>query len=366
MKICLTVTNDIATDQRINRIALSLCKLNASVTVVGRKRKQSSQLQLSNLNFKRFSLLFNKGPLFYACYNIRLFFYLLFHKYDILVANDLDTLPANYLVSKLKKVKLVYDSHEYFTEVPELVGRERVKKIWETMERWMLPKIQYSYTVCQSIADIYSLKYDIAMQVIRNLPEKQEKPIIIEKIRTGDEKIILYQGSVNIGRGLELMIEAVNFLTNIKFVIIGDGDIKKQLADLVTKKGVEGKVIFLGRITPDNLASYTIQADIGISLEENLGLNYYYALPNKLFDYIQANIPVLVSDFPEMGTLVKKYDIGETTLVRKPEALAKIIKSMLNDKSKMKMWKENTKKTAAELCWENEEKKLLDFYTNLI
>ena len=362
----MSVTNDIATDQRVNRIALSLCKLNASVTIVGRKRKQSLLLSSSYLNYKRFSLLFNKGPLFYACYNIRLFKYLLFQRFDILVANDLDTLPANYLVSKLTKVKLVYDSHEYFTEVPELVGRERVKRIWEAMERWMLPKISYSYTVCQSIADIYNKKYGTAMQVIRNLPNRNTDSEIIERISSGNDKIILYQGSVNIGRGIEPVIEAMKYLDHIKFVIIGEGDIKNQLEDLVKKLGVQDKVIFLGRIAADKLASYTCQADIGISLEENLGLSYYYALPNKLFDYIQAGIPVLVSNFPEMGNLVKKYNIGKATLVTQPEELSIILETMLNDKVKLKLWKENTKKAAAELCWDNEEKKLLDFYTNLI
>ena len=291
---------------------------------------------------------------------------MLFQRFDILVANDLDTLPANYLVSKLTKVKLVYDSHEYFTEVPELVGRERVKRIWEAMERWMLPKISYSYTVCQSIADIYNKKYGTAMQVIRNLPNRNTDSEIIERISSGNDKIILYQGSVNIGRGIEPVIEAMKYLDHIKFVIIGEGDIKNQLEDLVKKLGVQDKVIFLGRIAADKLASYTCQADIGISLEENLGLSYYYALPNKLFDYIQAGIPVLVSNFPEMGNLVKKYNIGKATLVTQPEELSIILETMLNDKVKLKLWKENTKKAAAELCWDNEEKKLLDFYTNLI
>ena len=103
MKICLSVTNDIATDQRVNRIAASLTRLDADVTVVGRKRKNSLGLTNSEVKFKRFNLMFNKGSLFYACYNIRLFFYLLFHQFDVLVANDLDTLPANFLISKIKK-----------------------------------------------------------------------------------------------------------------------------------------------------------------------------------------------------------------------------------------------------------------------
>ena len=107
---------------------------------------------------KLLRLMFNKGPLFYAEYNIRLFFFLLFKKVDILVANDLDTLPANYLISRIRKKILVYDSHEYFTEVPELVGRDFVRRVWSGIEKRILPKIKYSYTVCESIARIYSEK----------------------------------------------------------------------------------------------------------------------------------------------------------------------------------------------------------------
>lgn len=366
VKICLSVTNDIVTDQRINRIAQSLLKLNAEVTLIGRKRSNSPALPPSELSFKRFRLLFNKGPLFYAFYNIRLFFYLLFHKFNILVANDLDTLPANYLVSKIKRLKLVYDSHEFFTEVPELIDRKHVKKIWEAIEGRILPNICNSYTVSRSIADIYNKKYGISMQVIRNIPVKKPEPEITQNLRTGNEHIILYQGSVNMGRGLEKVIEAVKYLDNVKFVIIGEGDIKKNLEKQAKDSGVEEKVVFTGRISADILPSFTIQADIGISLEENLGLNYYYALPNKLFDYIQAKVPVLVSDFPEMGKLVKQYDIGLTTLETRVEYLAKILESMYSDRENIIRWKENMNKAGEELCWKNEEKKLLDFYKEII
>ena len=365
VRICLSVTNDIVTDQRVNRIASSLLKLYSSVTIVGRIRKNSPPLKSSDIHFKRFHLIFNKGPLFYACYNMRLFLYLLTNQFDILVANDLDTLPANFLVTKVKKARLIYDSHEYFTEVPELVSRKRVKNIWETIEKWILPKIKYSYTVCQSIADIYNEKYNTDMKVFRNLPAGKSGIKQTINLRKGDEHLILYQGSVNIGRGLETVIEAMHFLENTKFVIIGDGDIKIQLKQQVIGKDLVDKIIFLDRIPSDELPYYTNQADVGVSLEENLGLNYYYALPNKLFDYIQAKVPVLVSDFPEMGNIVKKYDIGLTTLSNNPREIAELIKLMLDDSQKSERWKKNLAKAAEELCWENEEEKLLNFYKSV-
>ncbi|MBN2213755.1 MAG: glycosyltransferase [Bacteroidales bacterium] len=374
VRICLSVTNDIAIDQRVRRIARSLIKLNVEITIVGRKRSNSWELQETDIRFRRFSLLFNNGPLFYACYNTRLFFYLLFHRFDLLVSNDLDTLPANFMISGMKRIKLVYDSHEYFTEVPELINRKFVKKFWEKLEKWMVPKIRHSYTVCDSIAEIYNNKYGINMIAIRNLSDcniehqsnSGREPSHDEKRESLSKKTILYQGSVNKGRGLEKVIKSMQYLDEVIFRIIGDGDILGDLKSLVKKLNLESRVIFTGRIPPKELVQQTIKADIGISLEENLGLNYYYALPNKLFDYINANIPVVVSDFPEMGSLVRKYDIGVATLISDARELALLFRSILDDTARMRKWKNNLQKAAAELCWDNEEKKLLDFYRKII
>ena len=367
MKVYISVTNDIITDQRVNKIALSLQKLRAEIVIVGRKIKRKVQITGKPYKHKLLRLIFNKGPLFYAEYNIRLFFLLLFKNVDILVANDLDTLPANYLVSGIRKKKLVYDSHEYFTEVPELIGRDFVKSVWTRIEKWILPKIKYSYTVCESIAKIYSEKYSMDMHVVRNFPEYIKdlpKPGI--NIRQADEKIIIYQGALNLARGLELAIQAMKFTDNAKLIIIGDGDITSDLHELADKYKLNNKVVFYERMPYDELMAYTAQADLGISLEEKMGLNYYYALPNKLFDYIQARVPVLVSDFPEMAKIVNDYGIGLTVNTSDPGQLASVFKEMLENQEKRKIWKQNLEKAAAKLCWEKEEKRLLKIYSKII
>lgn len=363
-KIFFSVTNDIIADQRVNKIALSLTKTGASVTVIGRNLGQDYQLN-ENFRIKRFRLLFNKKFFFYAEYNVRLFFYLLFHRTEILVANDLDTLPANYMVSIIKRNTLVYDSHEYFTEVPELEGRFFVKKIWSCIEKQILPKIKYSYTVCDSLAKIYKEKYGIDMKVIRNLP------VLHKEKNTGSARIfetktIIYQGSLNIGRGLELMIETMQYIDNAKLLIIGDGDIRRKLQKTVMTLNLTDKITFLGKIPFEKLSKYTQQAELGISLEEKTSLNYYYALPNKLFDYVHANIPVLVSDFPEMKTIIDKYDIGIATGIRNPKELSELIRDMLFNRVKREKWILNTKKAQMELCWQKEEKILFDLYTQII
>lgn len=360
MKIYISVTNDVLADQRVNRTALSLMRNGFSVCVIGRRRKVNVDLSLFPYNVKLFCLIFNKGPLFYAEYNFRLFLFLLFNRTDVFLACDLDTLPANYLVSLIRKKPLIYDSHEFYTEVPELVGRHRTKRIWEWIESRILPHLQYAYTVSRSIALAYNQKYGINMEVIHNYPLRQINPEIINiNLKTGNEHIIVYQGSVNLGRGLELAILAMKFIENSRLVIIGEGDIKDDLVKLTSDAGLTDKVTFTGRVPQQNLYNYTRQADIGISLEEDLGLNYRYALPNKLFDYIQAEVPVLVSDLPEMAAIVRKYDIGRIINSNDPRELAACFNSMLENEDDRFRWKQNLKDAADELCWEKEEPKLI-------
>ena len=221
----------------------------------------------------------------------------------------------------------------------------------------MLPKIKIAYTVCNSIAEIYREKYGTPFKVVRNIPVSSK--IFFEKkpIENG-EKIILYQGAVNIGRGLQQAIFAMKFIENARLIIAGDGDIKTDLENLTIKENLQKKVEFKGRLSIEELSKLTPQADLGLSIEEDLGLNYRFALPNKLFDYIQAQVPVLITNLPEMAAIVNQYKIGEITDSLEPTHLAEKIKDALNNQEKRKVWAENLTQAAKELTWENEEKVL--------
>ena len=360
--VYLSVTNDVIADQRVNRIATTLSDLGLQVVVVGVKRKKSVKYNPSKFKVVLLRLPFQKSFLFYAFYNFQLFCYLLFKKHNVLVANDLDSLSANYFASILKKSILIYDSHELFTELPEIEGRPFVKKVWSGIEKYILPKLKNNYTVCDSISGIYKKKYDVAFSVIRNVPFRKE--LLPPVAKWQGKKIIIYQGALNIGRGIESAILAMKHMNDTILLIAGQGDITEKLKSLVLEESLKNKVEFLGRLTPDKLHQYTCSAHLGFSLEENLSLNYYYALPNKLFDYIQAEVPVLVSDFPEMRAIVGKYDIGEVLIDRSPEKLAQQFSEMLLNEDKRALWKINLKKAAEELCWENEKSILVSVYKN--
>ncbi|NOR74478.1 MAG: glycosyltransferase [Draconibacterium sp.] len=359
-KIIVSVTNDLVSDNRVHKVCTSLINMGFGVLLIGRKLPASPDIAKRNYQTKRFSLLFKTGALFYAEYNFRLFIFLLFTKFDVLLANDLDSLTSNFIASKIKNIPLVYDSHEYFTEVPELINRPKVRQVWYWLEQKMLPKIKYAYTVCNSIAKIYNEKYGTNFKVVRNIPNAIKNPITKNK---NSIKIILYQGAVNIGRGLEQAILSMKFIDNAKLIIAGDGDIKPNLESLVIKEKLQNRVEFTGRLTIEELAKLTPQADLGLSIEEDLGLNYRFALPNKLFDYIHAQVPVLVTNLPEMSAIVNQYKIGEITSTLDPKKLAEKIKNALFDKTKREAWLSNLKIAAKELTWEKEEKVLVEIFS---
>ena len=358
-RIIISVTNDLVTDQRVGKTCEVLSETGYDVLLVGRKLKKSFSIQ-RNYRTKRFRLLFNKGILFYTEYNIRLFLFLLFTKKDMLFSNDLDTLLPNYIISVFQRKKLIFDSHELFSEIPELVNKQQVKKVWLFLEKTIIPKLQNVITVSNSIKNHYHHLYGISAIVIRNIPKTEHINQKKTKISNEGKKVILYQGSVNIGRGIELMIDTMPLLNEYLFVVIGDGDILQQLREKVTNLSLHNKVKFLGKKTPEELKELTPNATIGISLEEDLGLNYRYALPNKIFDYLHANVPVIVANLPEMRGLIKKYPIGEILSERTPKTLAKTIINMTNNS-----YEKDLKTAKKELNWSKEEEKLISIFSKL-
>lgn len=363
-RVVISVTNDLVTDQRVNRIATTLHNNGYDVLLVGRKLKKSAAVDRP-YKTKRFRLIFRRKAVFYAEFNIRLFFFLLFVKADIFLSNDTDTLPANFLASKIRCKKLVFDAHEMFPEVPEVIGRPRVKKIWTGIENIFFPKLKNCYTVCQSIADHYNEKYKINMQVVRNISVYKSMDGVERKIRKSDKKILLYQGAVNIGRGIEWTIDAMPYLENTLFYIAGGGDILQQLLAYVSRKNLNDRVIFLGRIPFEELNGYTISADLGVSLLENKGLNYYYSLPNRIFDFMHAKVPVLATDFPEIRKVVTEAGTGDLIDNYEPQYLAEKIKESLEKWSSNADKEEIFEKACKKFNWEEEEKKLLKIFREL-
>jgi glycosyltransferase involved in cell wall biosynthesis len=339
-------------------------------TLVGRRKRDSLPLSERVYETKRFRLPFEKGPLFYACYNIRLFFHLVFSKSDLLVSNDLDTLLATYLAARLKGVPIVYDTHELYTETPELTGRPRVRAIWEFIERKIFPGLKYVYTVNESIAGIYKSKYGVEVRVVRNVPEA--RPVIEKRDRSSmglpeEKKIILLQGAgINIQRGAEEMVQAMQFIEGAVFMIVGGGDVLEELKSLAARLGLEDKVLFIPKQPLDRVSEYTVQADLGVTLDKDTNPNYRFSLPNKLFDYIQAGVPVLASPLIELKKIIEKFDIGTTIDSHDPKHIADRVNEIFSDPKKLEHWKQNLKFAAEALSWEKEQDTLIQIYQRFV
>lgn len=364
-KIICTVTNDLNFDQRMIRICTSLAKAGFDVTLVGRQVPFSPLIKKQPFKQKRFKLFFNKGKLFYLEYNLRLFFYLLFTRFDIINSIDLDTLVPGFFVSKIKNKICVYDAHEYFTEVPEVINRPAVKKIWESVANFIIPKLKHGYTVCESIAEIFEEKYNTPFSVIRNVPFKKEDSGKKKEKRQMDSFILIYQGVLNEGRGLEELIEALPFLDKVELWLFGEGDLSSKIRGLVDKMGLKNKVKFHGRVAPEKLHEFTKQAHLGINLLKNKGLNYYYSLANKTFDYMQAGIPSVCMKFPEYESLNEKYNVFVLVDDLKTETIVNAINSVRKDEKMYDELISHNLKAKKEFIWEQEELKLLEFYNRL-
>ncbi|WP_372773301.1 glycosyltransferase [Mangrovibacterium sp.] len=363
----IVVINDLVTDNRVHKVAQSLLDMGFQPRLTGRVRKKSLPLAKRDYPAHRMRLVFETGPFFYLEFNVRLFFRLLFSRAHVILSNDLDTLTASYLASKLSNKKLVYDSHEYFTEVPELINRPFKKSVWKKIEQLILPRLKNAFTVSQSIADEYNRLYGTQFQVLRNLPVRKGQlsydidPTVIPH----DEKVVIYQGALNLGRGLEFAIQAMRHLQGVQLWLVGSGDMEDQLQTLTRELGLQFKVRFWGQVPFHELSALTAQADLGLSIEQDLGLNYRFALPNKLFDYIQHQIPVLVSPLPEMARVVNNYGIGLVLKSHHPEQMAEQINEILFDRKLREFCLRNLPKASQELCWERQIPVLSKIFHNL-
>lgn len=361
----VSVTNDLVTDNRVHRTSMALVGLGYDVLLVGRILPGSAPLERP-YRTKRMRLLFNTGPLFYAEYNLRLFILLLFARADLLLANDLDTLLANHLARRGRK--LVYDTHEFYTEVPELVGRPMVRRVWLAIERWIFPKLRTVITVNDSIAKAYRDRYGNTVHVVRNIPMKRELGPVPDRSALGlpeDRRILVMQGAgLNIQRGVEEAVLAMKDLPGYLLLLIGGGDVLPVAERMVAEHRLSDRVRFVDRLPYERMMDFTRNADLGLTLDKDSNLNYRFSLPNKLFDYLNAGIPVLATDLPEVAGIVRKYNAGLVIPTADPALIARAVTAFFADEERMRLTRTNATFAARELNGETEMRKLVDVLMN--
>ena len=353
------VSNDLNSDQRMHRICRTMADAGYKVTLVGRMRKNS--LPLKDMPFRQVRMWCGaeKGPLFYAMLNLRLLWYLLWHRFDAVCAIDLDTILPAMLAARLKRKALIYDAHEYFTEVPEVINRPRVKDVWRWIERICIPHTAARYTVSRGIARLFEQRYGLPFAVVRNVPLASKTPAVETQ-----NPFLLYQGALNEGRGLEAMLLAM-YEIDIPLYLAGEGNLSQYIRSMAQKMGLGDRVQFLGMLPPEELHRLTIHATIGINLLEDKGLSYYHSLSNKFFDYVQAGVPQLCIAFPEYQRHNREFEVAVLIDDLKTVTLVRAIKSMLTDKALYNRLHQNCLKASEEWHWEKEKEVLLSVYRNL-
>lgn len=360
MRIVFTVTNDLNYDQRMIRICESLSHAGFDIKIIGVLRKDSNPVLKKSYEQKRIPVFYNKGIGFYLEYNIRLFFYLLFQRFDVICCIDLDTMLPVYFTSVIRGKTKVYDAHEYFSQQKEIVSRPKVYKVWHFIERHFLPSFKNGYTVSDGIATEFSKLYGVDYSVIKNVPVLQSFHEIEKK-----EKFILYQGSVNEARGFELLIPTMK-LVNAVLYIYGDGNFFEQTKRLIEENSLQQKVFLKGKITPVELQEVTQQAYIGINLVERCGLNQLYSLANKFFDYMHYAIPQVSMDFPEYKKINDVYEIALLIKELTIKNIADAINELLNNETEYQRLKQNCMSAREHFTWQKEEQKLIAFYKKII
>ena len=343
------------------RICTSLAQQGYDVTLLGRKLLQSIPLQSFLFKQKRLSCFFSKGALFYAEYNLRLFCWLLFQKTDCICAIDLDTILPCYFISKLKNTKRLYDAHELFCEMKEVVTRPSRYKIWKHIERFAVPKFKHGYTVCVPIAEEFKKMYGVDYEVVRNVSAADSHEPVADRHQP---TFFLYQGAVNEGRSFETLIPAMKNVS-APLHIYGDGNFLEQTKELIEKNQLQEKVLLKGKLQPKELRNITSTAYAGITLFENNGLSNYYSLANRFFDYIQAGVPQVCVNYPAYKEINQTYDIALLISDTSEHSIADGLNLLLQDSVLYRRLKENCIKAREVLNWQEEEKKLITFYQNI-
>lgn len=363
VRVICAVTNDLNQDQRMHRICSTLSKKKFLVTLIGREKPTSRAIPRFRFKTDRLVCRKNKGILFYIEYNYRLYKYLQKANYDIVNANDLDTIIACRLSSWSKKKKFIFDAHEIFTLVPELRYRPIRRWMWTRIANTFLRNSKYNYTVNHSLKSELEKKYNLDFLVIPNYPKYNERL----KSRSKHEPVrLLYQGVLNKGRGLKPLILAISKLDNCVLYIAGSGIMYKELKSLVTKLKISDRVKLFGFLKPKRLKELTDICDIGVNLLDPKSKSYYYSSANKFFDYIASGLPSINMNFPEYQKINSKYNVALLVDSLDVNSIQQAIASLVENELQYSTLAHNCIEAHTDLNWKSQEKKLIEIYKKTI
>lgn len=368
MKICMVTTSEIFYDNRILNEAETLSK-KYEVTILARKYPRQ---KIRGYNFKVKLIGYFELPIFQLNIFSSLFSLMkaaFKEKVDIYHAHDLDGLLCALPAAVVRRKILVYDSHEVWSEIFPFSNLGALRGTFKPLEKLLMFKVTSGITVNQTIADFLQRKYHKKFIAVYNIPSRNalaKAPFSFRKMFP-EKKIILQLGIVDEGRGLEQMIRATRFLPkNFVVVFLGQGKLENQIKNMAQELQLEKQIQVLSRVAPDEVIATIKEVDLGLALTQKISLSYYYSSPNKLFQYIAAKVPILGSNFPEYKKIILKNGIGEVVDPSQPKLIAQKIIEMTKAINQKKYRHNLVGLAKTKYNWSIEEKKLIEFYQNLV
>lgn len=365
--ICL-VTNDLSHDQRMDRICTSLTEAGHHVTLVGRQLPTSPDLPDRVYRQHRLRCRYNTGKLFYAEFNYRLVRALRRWPFDAICAVDLDTLLAGVRLTAGSNKQLIFDAHEWFSETPEVVGRPLIRGLWRGLGKALVPKTDARYTVGPMLAEKLTEEYGVPFATVRNAPRQRfptSPPALPADLPTTGRKVLLYQGMLNPGRGLETVIAALADLPECELWLVGNGPLLGALRRCAERWKCNDRIWFAGFRPPDELPAITSRAWLGLNLLDALSPSYYYSLANKSLDYPQASLPSVQMAFPEYLAIQQAFGCYCLLEQLKAEQLVHLVNGLLKDPPKYERLVAGCEKAASHLNWTVETAELLRIWEQI-
>lgn len=290
------------------------------------------------------------------------------NKPDVVHGHDVNTLPTAWFVAKVSGARLIYDAHEISTSRE---GYSNFRKLVGVVEKALMPRANGTVTTTEARAKFFARAYGIKRPIVLQNRPRQQPSIQSNRIREELElsqpwPIIVYQGGVQSGRGLERLARVAANVPNAYFVFIGGGRLDGSLRSIVSELGLEERVRFIPTVPLAELPRYTASADIGVQPIENTCLNHYTTDSNKLFEYVQAGLPVVASDLPEIRRVVRAHDLGLLVPAGNSDALTIALNELVADEGKRQYYAAQSRKAAAVLNWESQEHELLALYDRVL
>ena len=364
-KICIAFLGNALHDSRITNLKNSLQAENCSVKVISFDWFILPRDYFDD-NIKVFKLTKRKFTLpFYLQFGFILLSELFDNNFDIYFAEDLYTLPFVSIVAKIKRAKIYYNSRELYSCLGGLRNRPRLQSLITAIEKYFIKKVDLVLTTGEMDSEFLKKFYGIKNTlVIRNIPLYQEPTSKIDFRKlynlSNDIKILLYQGVLLKGRGIAPILNSMVKIPNTVLVVLGDGEQKNNFQKLADQLKITDRVIFAGTVNQKELINYTAGGDIGLSLIENISVSYYHALPNKMFEYIIARLPVLTSDLPQMKKIIETYNVGEAIHMENEENIFNTLKNWIENPAKLEFYRSNCAIASKELNWQKEYENVRD------